>query len=137
MRFAGRFGQRARRRLKLEKVIWLTSVDADGAPQPRPVWFDWGGRDLLVYSKPGAGKLRQIRRNPRVALHLNSTEDGDDVVVLLGEARIAGTPVPSARRERYLRKYRRGIRDLGMTPTSFLSDYSVAVYIRPTTLRGF
>lgn len=137
MRFTGRFGQRARRRLRQEKVIWLTSVDSDGVPQPRPVWFEWDGKTLLIYSKPGAGKLRQVRGRPRVAAHFNSTEDGDDVVVLLGEARIARGPVAAARRDRYLRKYRQGIRDLEMTPTSFLSEYSVAMYVRPTKLRGF
>ena len=137
MRFPGRFGQRAQRRLKREKVIWLTSVDAGGVPQPRPVWFDWNGRDFLICSRPGTAKLRQIRGHPSVALHLNSTEDGDDVVVLLGVARIARARVSGARRERYLRKYRQGIRDLGMTPASFLEEYSVAIHVRPTGLRGF
>jgi hypothetical protein len=35
------FGKRAAERLAKEKVIWLTTVGVDGAPQPNPVWFVW------------------------------------------------------------------------------------------------
>jgi len=35
------FGQRAERRLRDEKLAWLTTVDAKGTPQPIPVWFLW------------------------------------------------------------------------------------------------
>jgi len=33
------FGERVQRRLATSKVIWLTTVGADGTPQPNPVWF--------------------------------------------------------------------------------------------------
>ena len=35
------FGDRVRERLVDEQVIWLTTVGADGTPQPNPVWFLW------------------------------------------------------------------------------------------------
>lgn len=137
MEFAGRFGRRALRRLKTDKVIWLTSVDADGTPQPRPVWFQWDETNILIYSRPGTGKIRQIAANPQVALHFNSSEEGDDVVVFLGEARIQDSPIPEGRRKAYLRKYRQGIEDLEMTPESFTSSYRVAILVRLESLRGF
>jgi hypothetical protein len=34
-----KFGQRVAQRLEEERVIWLTTVDGQGIPQPRPVWL--------------------------------------------------------------------------------------------------
>lgn len=34
-----KFGRKVKRRLKKEQEIWLTTTDANGTPQPRPVWF--------------------------------------------------------------------------------------------------
>src|SRR3989304_5446381 len=87
--FEGAFGRRAQRRLKSEFVVWLTSIDDLGRPQPRPVWFHWDGANLLIYSQPKTGKVRQIATRPHVAMHFNADEHGSDVVVLLGEARLA------------------------------------------------
>jgi hypothetical protein len=37
--FTSRLGRRINRRLRLEKLIWLRTVDLRHRPQPRPVWF--------------------------------------------------------------------------------------------------
>jgi PPOX class probable F420-dependent enzyme len=137
MDFDSPLGRKALRKLKREQIIWLTSVDDRGRPQPRPVWFHWNGEDLLVFSQPTAAKVRQIASNPKVALHFNSDETGSEVVVLLGEARVEPVPIPSERTKAYLRKYRSGVLDLDMTPESFLADYRVPITIQPTALRGF
>jgi PPOX class probable F420-dependent enzyme len=76
------FGHRVQNRLEQEPVIWLTTVDSKGSPQPRPVWFHWDGETVLIYSQAEGAKVRHIKHNPHVALNLNSTPDGGDVVVL-------------------------------------------------------
>ena len=81
------FGARAARRLAEEQVGWLTTVRADGMPQPVPVWFHWDGETLLIFSEPAARKVRNLAGNPRASLHFNTDGDGDDVVVVTGEAR--------------------------------------------------
>jgi hypothetical protein len=70
-------------------------------------------------------------------VHFNADEYGDDVVVLLGEARRAERPVPPERVKAYQRKYRQAIAGLDMTPESFVQDYSVPIWVRPKALRGF
>jgi PPOX class probable F420-dependent enzyme len=65
-------GGRVERRLREEQIIWMTTVRSDGQPQSVPVWFFWDGEKFLVYSQPGRQKLRNIERNPRVDLNLNS-----------------------------------------------------------------
>jgi len=77
--FGSRFGRTVSRRLKSEKIIWLTTVGPDGALQPRPVWFYWDGASLLIYRQPQGRKLDHIRRQPRVALNLNTDPEGSDV----------------------------------------------------------
>ncbi|MGH2606665.1 MAG: TIGR03667 family PPOX class F420-dependent oxidoreductase [Anaerolineales bacterium] len=132
-----RFGRRAARRLKREKVIWLTTMGMGRQPQPRPVWFLFDGKGFLIYSQPRTRKLAHIRRAPNVALHLNSDPDGDDVVVFLGRARIDPKAPPADEAAAYLRKYRKAIASLGSTPAQFAAEYSKAIRITPTALRGF
>jgi len=81
-------GKRAETRLKEEKVAWMTTVRSDGQPQTVPVWLLWDDEEILIYSQPNRQKLRNITRNPRVGLDLNSNEQGNDVVRLEGTASI-------------------------------------------------
>jgi PPOX class probable F420-dependent enzyme len=135
--FTTTFGKRVLKRLKTEKVIWLVTVGPDRTPQPRPVWFLWDGDTFLIYSQPEAHKIRHLERGNRVALHLNSDAEGDDVVVFTGEARVDTDAPPARDVPAYLAKYRKGIAGLDSTPEGFSRDYSVALRVTPTSLRGY
>ena len=130
------FGSRVERRLRDEHVIWLTTVRDDSAPQPSPVWFLWDGQTFLIFSQPNKPKLRNIAANPNVALNLESN-GGGDVVIFSGEAAIVGDAPQEHEIAAYVAKYREYIARLGQTPESFAKEYSVAVRVRPTRLRGF
>ena len=130
------FGQRVMRRLQEEQVIWLTTVDARRTPQPRPVWFLWEGETFLIYSQPDTAKVRHIRRNPQVALHFDGNERGGDIIVFVGAARIAKEAPAGNENSDYLAKYRSGIERLGSTPARFAGDYSTAIRVQPTRVRG-
>ena len=134
---ATEFGRRVAQKLKTEQVIWLTTVGPGNTPQPRPVWFWWDGTSVLIYSKPKGHKLRHIRRYPNVSLHFNSDAEANEVAVLVGRAIVARTAPAANDHEEYLRKYRKGIAGLGMTPKDFGEDYSVAIVVTPARLRGF
>ena len=134
--FSTEFGERAYKRLSEEKVIWLTTTDAQGNPQPRPVWFLWSADMILIFSQPQAHKVAHIKIHPRVALNLDSADSGEDIVVLLGEAQIAPTPVPQAEMESYIEKYRQGLVSINMTESEFKDSYSTTIRVTPTHLRG-
>ena len=70
--FTTDLGKRVLDLLDSEQVIWLTTVDSKGSPQPRPVWFLWDGSSLLIYSSSDVHKLRHLARNARVSLNFNS-----------------------------------------------------------------
>ena len=100
-----RFGRHVNRRLRREHIIWLTTVDAHNTPQPRPVWCHWDGKTILIFSEKDKAKLRHIRRHSRVALNFNTDEEGGDVTVIVGNARILNIPPAPNRVKAYLRKY--------------------------------
>ena len=135
--FSTEFGKRARRQLQSERVVWLTTIGRGNTPQPRPVWFYWDGGTLLIYSQPDTHKVRHLTRSPGVSVHFNTDSDGHEVTVLTGEARVDPGAPPADRHREYLEKYRQAIAGLGMTPEEMGRDYSVAIRVTPTGLRGF
>jgi PPOX class probable F420-dependent enzyme len=130
------FGRRVQARLRQERVIWLTTVGADGTPQPNPVWFLWDGSSFLVYSLGDAQRLRHIERNPRVALHFDGNGQGGDIAVITGSARRSPSEPPADQVPAYVDKYRDFIaRNFG-TPEAFAQRYPVALRITPEHARG-
>ena len=115
----------------------MTTVDSHNTPQPRPVWFHWDGETILIFSERQKAKLRHIAGNPRVALNFNTDEDGGDVAVLTGNARILDEPPDPNRVKTYLRKYRASIKDLGMTIKEFSDAYAVPILVTPQSMSGF
>jgi PPOX class probable F420-dependent enzyme len=124
-------GARAERRLREEKIAWLTTVRSDGQPQSVPVWFLWDGESFLIYSRPGRQKLRNIGRDPRVGLHLNSNDRGGDVVRVEGTAGILDGFPPASEVGDYVEKYRESIARIGFDPDGFARAYSVALRVTP------
>jgi PPOX class probable F420-dependent enzyme len=132
-----RFGRHVNRRLRQEKIIWLTTVDSHDTTQPRPVWFHWDGKTILIFSESDKAKLRHLACNPRVALNFNTEKAGGDVAVIVGDAKILGDPPASSRIKTYLRKYSEGIKSLDMTATEFRDPYKVPILVTPQSMRGF
>src|SRR2546421_3570356 len=86
------FGQRVEKRLAEEVVVWLTTVGADGTPQPNPVWFLWDGESFLVYNLD-VHRVRHVRERPRVTLNFDTDGKGGDVLVVTGRAELVdGAP---------------------------------------------
>lgn len=130
------FGARVARRLETEMLIWLTTVREDLLPQPSPVWFLWDGTGFLIYSQPDTPKLRNLVARPRVSLHFDGDGRGGDIVVFSGDARLAPDAPPADALPAYIAKYHAGFLRNNMTPQSFARDYSVAVRVVPTAVRG-
>jgi PPOX class probable F420-dependent enzyme len=129
-------GRRVDARLRGDLVAWLVTVAPEGTPVPTPVWFVWDGASLLVYSQRDKPKLRHIAANPRVALALRTDEDGDDIVIVTGDAEVDPSTPPCDQVPAYAEKYGASIARLGADVPSFAGEYSVAIRIRPTKLRA-
>jgi PPOX class probable F420-dependent enzyme len=128
-------GQRTADRLATEIVAWLTTVNEAGQPQGSPVWFLWSDGEFYIRSLATTPRVRNIRRQPRVSIHLNSDFEGGDVVTFEGEARIDESPGTPPEDADYFVKYAASVRASGWTPESFAIDYPTIVRIRPTRVR--
>ncbi len=124
-------------RLRSEAIIWMTTVNAGGRPQPSPIWFLWDGSRILMFSKDRTARLRNLSRNPEVALNLDGDGRGGDIVIIEGSARVDRSHPPATDVPEYLAKYRGFIERYGWTPGSFSTDYPVPVLITPERLRAW
>lgn len=132
------FGERVARRLREERLIWLTTVDAKDMPQPTPIWFLWdeATSTILMYSRADAKRLAHMQQNPKVALNFDGNGFGGNIIVITGEAQFSPADPPADRLPTYVEKYREFIATRYDTPENFASIYSVAVRILPLRVRG-
>ena len=70
-----------------------------------PIWFWWDGEAVLVFSKPNAQKVRNLRANPSVMLALGDAEEDFDVGMLRGRAELLPTPTVDVLPAEFLAKY--------------------------------
>jgi PPOX class probable F420-dependent enzyme len=82
---------------------WIGTVRPDGRPHVMPVWGIWLNDTFLFSTSRSSQKARNLSRNPRLVVHL---ESGDDVVILEGAAEEITDPVLLAQfAEAYQGKY--------------------------------
>jgi PPOX class probable F420-dependent enzyme len=62
---------------------WIGTTRPDGSPHAMPVWGLWLEDSFFFSSGSASRKSRNLARDPRVVVHL---ESGDDVVVVEGPA---------------------------------------------------
>lgn len=122
---------RVRRFLETEPVIWLSSTRADGAPHLVPTWFAWDGEAIVIVSKPGAVKVRNLRADPRAMLALGDAEADFDVGLLEARAELLTESTPLDLPAGFGAKYADRIAALGLTPARFASTYSQVIRLVP------
>jgi PPOX class probable F420-dependent enzyme len=118
-------------------MAWLTTVRPSGRPDTVPVWFllrDDG--TIVVYSQPGKAKLHNIGANPNVALGLDVTDIGRDIIRFEGTAEhVHGHPRADEIPE-YVSKYTERIGAIFGTAERFGQLFSEAIVITPTRLHA-
>jgi PPOX class probable F420-dependent enzyme len=127
---AGRTMERILPMLTGERVVWLSTVRPDGTPHLVPTWFWWDGRDIVVFSKPGAAKVRNLRANPRLMVAVG--DPGDDFSVGLIEARAVIADGPAAVPDEFFDKYASELGRGGLVPDTFRELYTQTIRIAPT-----
>lgn len=123
------------RRLQANLMAWLTTVRPDGRPVSVPVWFLLRDDEtILMYSQPTKVKLRNISHNPQVALGLDVTDIGRDIIRIEGTAEhVPGFPAADQVPE-YVAKYTERIGAMFGTASEFAARFSAALIITPRRL---
>jgi PPOX class probable F420-dependent enzyme len=124
-------------RLRANLMAWLTTVRPDGRPDSVPVWFLLRDDEtILVYSQAAKMKLRNISHNPRVALGLDVTDIGRDIIRIDGTAEhVPGFPAADQVPE-YVMKYTERIGALFGTASRFAALFPEALIITPHRLHA-
>jgi PPOX class probable F420-dependent enzyme len=128
-------GAWAREHLERDVVAWITTVAADGTPQPSVISFLWDGDTIFFYSQPDTPKLRNIARSPAVSFHLQSDPYGDHALIVSGTAEIDQTIPPSDRHPAYAAKYREPLAHWEMGEAETALSFSVPIRIVPRRVR--
>jgi PPOX class probable F420-dependent enzyme len=131
------FGERVRRRLREEQVIWITTVGEDGTPQPNPVGFLLqDDNSILTYNMATANRINHVVDRPHVALHFDGDGTGGDIVVFTGTAsRADEIPLPHDN-PAWLAKYGDAmVRQFGSVER-FSEKFPVPLRIEITRTRG-
>lgn len=119
-------------RLRTELILWLSSTRPDGRPHLVPVWFSWDGQSLLIFSKPNNQKIRNLRQNPNVMVSLEAANQGEDIVLIEGQATLLEEPTSALITPEYVEKYSALISAFQWSPESMAQEYSQAIRIQPT-----
>ena len=117
--------------LEREPVVWLSTVRPDGGPHLVPIWFWWDGEAVLVFSKPGAQKVRNLRAHPSVMLALGDAEDDFDVGMLRGRAELLESPTSDVLPAAHLDKYAAKLASIGLSAEEYAATYSQVIRIVP------
>jgi PPOX class probable F420-dependent enzyme len=128
--------ERVDARLRSNLIAWLTTVRPDGQPTSVPVWFlVRADGTVLVYSRAGNPKLRNIAANPRVSLTLDVTDIGRNIVRIEGtDVQVHDQPAPDEE-PAYRAKYLERMAAMFETPEKFAAIFTTAIVITPTKLR--
>jgi PPOX class probable F420-dependent enzyme len=129
--------ERVDARLRTNLMAWLTTVSPAGRPDTVPVWFlvrEDG--TVLIYSQPGKAKLRNVDANPNVALGLDVTDIGRDIIRIEGTAIRAADQPPADQVPEYAAKYTERIGAIFGTVERFAEAFSEAIVITPRRLHA-
>ena len=82
----------ARRLLESDAVAHVVTIDEDGGPQVTAAWVGLEGDEIVIATLPDQRKLKNLRRDPRIALSVPSTTRNDwgllEYLVVYGTARV-------------------------------------------------
>ena len=82
----------ARELLESDAVAYVITINEDGGPQVTAAWVGIEGDEIVLATLPDQRKLRNLRRDPRIALSVPSTKTNEwgllEYLVVYGTARV-------------------------------------------------
>jgi PPOX class probable F420-dependent enzyme len=82
----------ARTLLESDAIAHVVTIDADGGPQVTAAWVGVEDDEVVIATLPDQRKLRNLRRDPRIAISVPSTTRNTwgllEYLVVYGSARV-------------------------------------------------
>jgi PPOX class probable F420-dependent enzyme len=78
--------------LTAQRTCRVATVSADGTPHVSTLWFAWDGTSMWLYSVVRSRRWADLRRDPRVAIVVDTGEEYDELrgAELSGRAEFVG-----------------------------------------------
>lgn len=54
--------------LRGTRIAILSTLNDDGSPNALPLWFEWDGQKIRMFSSRATGKVRRLERDARASL---------------------------------------------------------------------
>jgi hypothetical protein len=121
-------------RMDAARNYWIATANTNGRPAVTPVWGAWVEGKLYFDGSPETRRGRNIARNPRVVVHL---ESGDQVVILEGKARIFSSAPDRALAEKVAAVYRAKYSGSGYSPNAAQWDSGGLFEFEPEMVMGW
>lgn len=95
------FAKRVQAIFDLRKHKALATLRADGSPRISGIEAEFGEGEVWVGMMPDSMKLRDLQRDPRLAIHAMSDDPPEDrPSAWMGDAKLSGRAVPAERPDR-------------------------------------
>ena len=115
-----------------KSFIHLATINKDGSPQVSPVWVDFDGAYVIVNSQQKRRKVRNVRRDPRVALSVTDPENSYHYIEIRGRVVDVTPEGAAAHIDRMAKKYM----GLDQYPYNQPGDVRVIIKIEPEHVAG-
>ncbi len=112
------------------RIANLVTLNADGSPHVAPVWYLHREGSLYISAGASAVKVRNIRRDARVAVSIANTSSPAMYVLIEGRATVTTEDADDLRVEMYVR-YQGRERGVVSARESAEAGPSVAIRIEP------
>jgi PPOX class probable F420-dependent enzyme len=80
-----KLSDKARRLIEAKNFAQLATLNKDGSPQVSPVWVEMDGDKIVVNSENKRLKVRNMRRDPRVSVSVQNSENPYEYVGIKGK----------------------------------------------------
>jgi nitroimidazol reductase NimA-like FMN-containing flavoprotein (pyridoxamine 5'-phosphate oxidase superfamily) len=125
----------ARRTFRDVRVAHVASILEEGAPHLVPLWFVWLPEGLYVSSRRRSRLVRNIERDPRVALVLHRGQAWTEQagILIRGRAEALGRDHPETKKalSAWFEKYRSELAGVGFAAYTEQVGEPVMVAVRP------
>jgi PPOX class probable F420-dependent enzyme len=78
----------------------VATIDPDGGPHVVPAWYHWDGERFLIGSQADDHKVRNLRRDPRASVEIDSDLRRKRGILARGRAMLIDGPAGRAEYER-------------------------------------
>jgi PPOX class probable F420-dependent enzyme len=84
---AMKLSDKAKRIIDAKSFAHVATINNDGSPQLSPVWVEREGDVVVINSEQKRRKVRNLRRDPRVSLAIQSPDNDYEYVEIRGKVK--------------------------------------------------